>query len=92
MALRALAAATTLLLVLFTSAAVARYLSTRGDWPGWDEGWALVLLPLGVPLAVALGLLMSGRRTLTLRATVLVSVAVWGWGAVLFLAWLLLDG
>ena len=20
-----------------------------GDWPGWDEGWAVVAFPLGIP-------------------------------------------
>ena len=24
-----------------------------GDWPGWDEGWALFVFPLGIPVAVA---------------------------------------
>jgi hypothetical protein len=91
MALRAFAAAATLLLVLLGSGAVARYLSARGDWPGWDEGWALVLLPVGVPLAVAAGLLMAGRGALTLRALFTVSLAVWAWGVLLFFAWLTVD-
>ena len=29
--------------------------TSGGDWPGWDEGWALVAFPLGVPLALYLG-------------------------------------
>jgi hypothetical protein len=91
MTLRVLAAVGTLMLVLAASLAVAVYLSRRGDWPGWDEGWALVLLPVGVPFAVAAGLLMSGRGALTLRAVALVSLAVYGWSALLFLAWLALD-
>lgn len=88
MAVRALAAVATLVLIAGASFAVASYLATRGDWPGWDEGWALLLLPVGVPLAVAGGLGLVGRTALTLRTLLLISLAVWGWGALLFLAWL----
>ena len=60
-----------------------------GDWPGWDEGWALVAFPLGIPVAVgtAVGV---GRRAVsatTLRLVALVTVAVWLWGAVVFTVW-----
>jgi hypothetical protein len=85
--LRVLSAAGMLLLVLGASSAVAVYLSWRGDWPGWDEGWALVALPVGVPLAVAAGLYLERGRP-TRRAVLLVSLAIWSWGALLFLAWL----
>lgn len=61
-----------------------------GDWPGWDEGWAVVAFPLGVPLAVACGLLVTATCTLRARVAA-VTAAVWSWGALVFLAWLALG-
>jgi hypothetical protein len=60
-----------------------------GDWPGWDEGWALVAFPLGIPLAVAAALGVGGTavRATTLRLIALVTGAVWLWGAVVFVVW-----
>ena len=60
-----------------------------GDWPGWDEGWALVAFPLGIPLAVAAALGLGGTavRATTLRLVALVTGAVWLWGAVVFVVW-----
>ena len=60
-----------------------------GDWPGWDEGWALVAFPLGIPLAVAAALGVGGTavRATTLRLVALVTGAVWLWGAVVFVVW-----
>lgn len=52
----------------------------RKDWPGWDEGWALVVFPLGIPIA----LLAALQR---LRPAVLGTLAVWAWGLVVFAAW-----
>ena len=60
-----------------------------GDWPGWDEGWALVAFPLGIPFAVAAALGVGGTAVwaTTLRLVALVTAAVWLWGAVLFVVW-----
>jgi small-conductance mechanosensitive channel len=59
------------------------------DWPGWDEGWALVAFPLGIPVAIAAAIAMGGAavRATTLRLVTLVTGAVWLWGAVVFVAW-----
>ena len=59
------------------------------DWPGWDEGWALVAFPLGIPLAVAAALVVGGTavRATTLRLVALVTGAVWLWGAIVFVVW-----
>jgi hypothetical protein len=61
-----------------------------GDWPGWDEGWALIAFPLGIPVAVAAALTLGGTaaRSTTLRLVALVTGAVWLWGALLFVLWL----
>jgi hypothetical protein len=61
-----------------------------GDWPGWDEGWALVAFPLGIPVAVAAALRLGGTavRATTVRLVALVTGAVWLWGALLFVLWL----
>jgi hypothetical protein len=59
------------------------------DWPGWDEGWALIVFPLGIPLATALGLAVSTEGLL--RRTAAITVAVWMWGAVVFVLWHLLG-
>ena len=64
--------------------------AARGDdWPGWDEGWALVAFPVGIPLAVAAALEVGGTaaRATTLRLVTLVTGAVWLWGAVVFVVW-----
>ena len=55
-----------------------------GDWTGWDEGWTLVVFPLGIPLALLLAL----RRP---RPAALGTLAVWGWALVVLVAWWLLD-
>lgn len=60
------------------------------DWPGWDEGWAVIVFPLGIPLPVAAGLVATNRGSLTERVIV-VTAAVWTWGALLFTAWLALG-
>ena len=57
------------------------------DWPGWDEGWAVVVFPLGVPLAVASGLAVAAEASQGTRVAA-VTAAVWAWGAVLFMGWL----
>jgi hypothetical protein len=64
-----------------------------GDWPGWDEGWALVAFPLGIPVAVAAAVVVGGRalRAAGGRIIVLVTGAVWLWGAVLFALWILVG-
>ena len=65
-----------------------------GDWPGWDEGWALFAFPLGIPLAILVGLSVSvrfasqrGIGALGLGAT----LAVWLWGAGVFAVWYALS-
>ncbi len=60
-----------------------------GDWPGWDEGWALVAFPLGIPVAVAASVGIGGKalRAASRRIIVLVTCAVWLWGAGLFAVW-----
>jgi hypothetical protein len=57
-----------------------------GDWPGWDEGWALVAFPLGVPLVLAAAL-AAARVSRPLRATAMTTLAVWTWGALVFVLW-----
>ena len=65
-----------------------------GDWPGWDEGWALVVFPLGIPVAVAAAMGAGGkaRRALGGRIIVLVTGAVWLWGDMVFALWFLVGG
>jgi hypothetical protein len=60
-----------------------------GDWPGWDEGWALVAFPLGIPVAVAAAVALGGNalRRAGGRIVVLVTGAIWLWGATLFAIW-----
>jgi hypothetical protein len=64
-----------------------------GDWPGWDEGWALVAFPLGIPVAVAAALGIGGTavRATTVRLVALVTGAVWFWGAVVFVGWFMVG-
>ena len=64
-----------------------------GDWPGWDEGWALVVFPLGIPVAVAAAVGAGGEalRAAGGRIIVLVTGAVWLWGAMVFALWFLVG-
>ena len=66
---------------------------SRGDWPGWDEAWAVVTFPLGIPVAVAaaLGVMGPTRRTSSARLVVVVTGAVWLWGALVFVVWFALG-
>jgi hypothetical protein len=60
------------------------------DWPGWDEGWAVIAFPLGIPVAVAIALALlrdAGERARVAGVT----AAVWVWGACVFLVWLLVG-
>jgi hypothetical protein len=61
--------------------------TSGGDWPGWDEGWALVAFPLGIPIAlyVSAGVakVQSPRRVAAIG-----TLAVWLWGAAVFVSWL----
>ena len=59
------------------------------DWPGWDEAWALVAFPLGIPVAVAAAVGVGGAaaRATSARLVALVTGAVWLWGAVVFVMW-----
>jgi hypothetical protein len=56
-----------------------------GDWPGWDDGWTLIVFPLGIPLALWLAL-----RELRLAAVA--TLAVWAWALLVFVAWWALGG
>ena len=60
-----------------------------GDWPGWDEGWALIAFPLGIPVTVATALGLGGTavRATTPRLVALVTGVVWLWGAVILVVW-----
>ena len=51
-----------------------------GDWPGWDEGWAVVVFPLGVPLPVASGLAVAGGGLAGRPGFAVVTAAVWAVG------------
>ncbi len=64
--------------------------TSGGDWPGWDEGWALVVFPFGVPLALyaAAGLGRVGRPA---RVATIGTLAVWLWGAAVFVTWFFLG-
>ena len=64
-----------------------------GDWPGWDEGWALVAFPLGIPVAVAAAVGVAGKavRAASGRIIVLATGAIWLWGAALFAVWIVLG-
>jgi hypothetical protein len=88
MTLRRLAAAATAAFLIVAVALMIGDAALGGDWPGWDEGWAVVAFPIGVPLAVVLGLAVGGSRLQTVAA---VTGAVWAWGAVVFIAWLLIG-
>jgi hypothetical protein len=78
-----------LVLVLFLVGALTLGLTDAtagGDWPGWDEGWALVAFPLGVPLALYLG---AGiwKADSPARVATIGTLAVWLWGAAVFVTW-----
>ena len=63
------------------------------DWPGWDEAWALVAFPLGIPVAVAGALIVGGpaARATSARLVALVTGAVWLWGAAVFVVWVVVG-
>ena len=77
------------LLVLFLAGALSLALmdaTAGGDWPGWDEGWALVAFPLGVPLALYVGAGVA-RAESPARIATIGTLAVWLWGAAVFVTW-----
>ncbi len=83
-----------LALVLFVVGAASLALidaTSGGDWPGWDEGWALVAFPLGVPLALYVGAGVAKAESPTRVATI-GTLAVWLWGAAVFVTWLVVGG
>lgn len=75
--------------VIFLAVALAIAVRTAflgGDWPEWDEGWVLIAFPLGIPVVLyAVFTLTADRRHASLTA--LGTLAVWLWGALLFLVW-----
>jgi hypothetical protein len=81
-------------LVLFLVGALALGLTDaiRGDdWPGWDEGWALLAFPLGIPLAlyVGAGVVRAEQRA---RVATIGTLTVWLWGASVYVTWHLVGG
>ena len=62
-----------------------------GDWPGWDEGWALVAFPAGVPVALYVGAGVANAESPTRVATI-GTLAVWLWGAAVFVTWMVIGG
>jgi short subunit fatty acids transporter len=81
-------------LVLFLVGALALGLTdaTRGgDWPGWDEGWALVAFPLGIPLVLYVGAGIA-RADQPARIATIGTLAVWLWGALVYVTWHLVGG
>ena len=60
------------------------------DWPAWDEGWVLILFPLGIPAVLYLGLGLAGEQRRTSQ-TAFATLSVWLWGALLFVAWFFLG-
>ena len=74
---------TTVVVVLVLAALVGSFglmldeASHSGDWPGWDEGWALIAFPLGIPVAVAaaIGVGRSALSVTNVRLVVLVTGA-----------------
>jgi hypothetical protein len=61
--------------------------TSGGDWPGWDEGWALVAFPAGVPIALYVGAGLTKAESPTRVATI-GTLAVWLWGAAVFVTWM----
>jgi len=81
-------------LVLFLVGAASLGLidaTAGGDWPGWDEGWALVTFPVGVPLALYVGAGVARAESPT-RVATFGTLAVWLWGAAVFVTWMVLGG
>ena len=81
-------------LVLFLVGAASLGLldaTSGGDWPGWDEGWALVAFPLGVPIALYVGARIAKAASPS-RVAIIGTLAVWLWGAAVFVAWLVFGG
>lgn len=64
-----------------------------GDWPGWDEAWALIVFPLGIPVTVAAAFSVTGPsgRATSARLVALVTGAVWLWGAAVFVVWFVIG-
>ena len=60
------------------------------DWPGWDEGWALVTFPLGIPLALYVGAGIA-RAERPMRVATIGTLAVWLWGAAVFVTWMVVG-
>jgi hypothetical protein len=87
---RSLGIALTLAALLLALALMLDEAVQGGDWPGWDEGWVLIVFPLGLPAPVAAGLRLapSRMRDGTWRRIALITGAIWLWGAALFLVWL----
>jgi hypothetical protein len=85
-----LAAAAALAVVAAAFALMLADAVESGDWPGWDEGWATIAFPLGIPLAVAGALAVASARE-RLRLTLAVTLAVWAWGGIVFALWLALG-
>jgi hypothetical protein len=82
-----------LVLVLFILGALTFGLvdaTSGGDWPGWDEGWALVAFPLGVPVALYIGAGL-GHVERARRVATIGTLAVWLWGAAVFVTWLVVG-
>jgi hypothetical protein len=88
---RSRAAVVTLVLFLVGVASLALMDAIAGgDWPGWDEGWALVTFPLGVPLVLYVGAGIAGAERPTRVATI-GALAVWLWGAAVFVTWMVVG-
>jgi hypothetical protein len=82
------AAALGLALFLVGAASLAlKDATTGGDWPGWDEGWALVTFPVGIPLALYVGASVAKAESPT-RVAAIGTLAVWLWGAAVFVTWM----
>jgi hypothetical protein len=88
---RARAAVLGLVLLVVGAAVLALIDATKGgDWPGWDEGWALLTFPLGVPVALYVGAEVAKAESPTRVATI-GTLAVWIWGAAVFVTWLIVG-
>ena len=90
---RSLGIALTLASLLIALALMIDEAIRGNDWPGWDEGWVLIVFPLGLPAPVAAGLRLASSRMGdgTWRRIGFVTGAIWLWGAALFLVWLTLG-
>ena len=68
-----------LMLAVFVTTAFLLMLTDAlkgGDWPGWDEGWAPIAFPLGVPLVIAAALVAASESRFA-RVTLAATLAVW---------------